>query len=125
MAVSTALANSLLDAIVNNTSYALGNNPWVALHTGDPGTTGANEVTGGSYARQQVNFNAAASKAAKNAASFSFANMPAATVTHISLWSAETVGTFLIGGALSESIVVAGGGTATLSAEHLTASVTS
>ena len=25
---------------------------WVSAHTGDPSTTGANEVAGGSYARQ-------------------------------------------------------------------------
>ena len=32
---------------------------YVAAHTADPGTTGASEVSGGSYARQSLSYNSA------------------------------------------------------------------
>jgi len=45
---SVALRNAALNAVARDSGAS-----WIGLHTGDPGTTGANEVTGGSYARVQ------------------------------------------------------------------------
>ncbi len=109
MAISSFLALAVLNAIFNNTSFALGGNPYISLHTGNPGTTGANEVAGGTYARQQVNFNAAAAGSAKNAAAITWTLMPTATVTYIGVWDAVSAGNFCLGGALSESIEVSSG----------------
>lgn len=118
--VSTTLANAVLNALLNATSFSLAGDPYVSLHTGDPGTTGANEVTGGTYTRQQVPFNAAASGSAKNTAAISYTLMPTATVTHIGIWSAVSAGTYYIGGALAASIGVSSGNTLSLTAEHIT-----
>lgn len=69
---------------------------FASLHSGDPSTTGANELTGGSpaYARKAVTWAAAASgqQLSSNAQVF---DVPAgATVLHAGLWSAVSGGTF-------------------------------
>jgi hypothetical protein len=65
-----------------------------ALHTGDPGAanTAANEVTGGSpaYARKAVAWNAAGSGEATQNGDVVF-DVPACTVSWVSLWN--TAGT--------------------------------
>jgi len=96
--------NALLDAIFNTTSYA----PaaiYMSLHTADPGDTGASEVTGGSYARQNVttSFAAASGGSVSSNALIEWTNMPATTVTHIGVWDASTSGNFLWGGTLTAS----------------------
>jgi hypothetical protein len=48
-AVSSDLAVAAVTAVAG----------YLSLHTADPGTTGANEVSGGSYARQAITWNAA------------------------------------------------------------------
>lgn len=122
MANSDYTVHGILDAIFNATAFNLAGNPYISLHTGDPGTTGANEVAGGSYARVQVPFNAAASRSVKNTSSFSFTSMPAATITHIGVWSALSGGNFIAGGPLSVSIPVAALGTVTIAAEKVVGS---
>lgn len=69
---------------------------WASLHTADPGTTGANEVTGGSptYARKAITWNAAATGNLDNNANPVFDVPAATTVAHVGLWSAATAGTF-------------------------------
>jgi hypothetical protein len=58
-----------------------------ALHTGDPGAAASNEVTGGTYARQVISWNAAAAGSMDNNANPVF-NVPAGnTVSWISLWN--------------------------------------
>lgn len=61
----------------------------VSLHTGNPGTTGANEATGGdpAYARQSVTMGAPV-----NGVSTSdqvIFDVPAGTYTHFGVWDAE------------------------------------
>ena len=77
---------------------------FVSLHTGDPGNTGANEVTGGAYARQAATFANAGSNptvASNNALiQYPTATAPWGTVTHFGLWSAVSGGTFLGGAAV-------------------------
>ena len=121
--LSTTAANAILDAIFNGTSWnpMASGDPYISLHTGDPGTTGANEVAGGSYARQRPAFNAASSGQAKNTSSINFTSMPSATITYVGVWTAVSGGTFIIGGALSASTSVSAGNTFTLTAEHVIA----
>jgi hypothetical protein len=69
-----------------------GANVFISLHTGDPGETGANEVAGGSYARQQADFGAAAAGTLANSANIEFSGMPAATVVAWAAWDAVTAG---------------------------------
>jgi hypothetical protein len=93
--ISTTEANQAL----STTGWA-----YVSLHTADPSTTGASEVSGGSYARVAVAWNAASSGSVTNNGALSI-NLPASTTaSYFGVWSASTSGTYYIGGALSPSI---------------------
>ena len=90
---------------------------FVSLHTGDPGDTGANEVTGGAYARQgPIVFTNVGSNptVASNSALLSFPVATAAwgVITHFGQWDAVTVGNFRGGAALTTSAPVNNGDTA-------------
>lgn len=101
--LSTFLRNGLRDLIFRTGAGATKpGDLWVSLHTGDPGRTGANEVTGGSYARVQrdpldANWSATADGHAENLAPITF---PAPTanwgvVTHAGVWDTSSGGNFL------------------------------
>lgn len=83
---------------------------WYSMHTGDPGTTGANEANGGSpaYGRKQATWGASTTGTA-TAAQLTF-DVPAGTYTHFGAWSAATGGTFRGGNALSASQTLASQG---------------
>lgn len=74
---------------------------FLSLHTGDPGNTGANEVSGGAYVRQSVVFTLTGNNptvAANNAV----VQYPAATLTwgavgFFGIWSAASGGSFVGG----------------------------
>lgn len=82
----------------------------VSLHTADPGSTGASEVSGGSYTRQAVTW-AAASGGSKTAGAMTFQIPAGTTITHFGLWSAASGGTFVGGGALDAAQSYPTGGT--------------
>lgn len=73
--------------------------PYYSLHTGDPGTTGANEATGGSpaYARKQPTMGSSSGGTATSTGAVNF-DVPAGTYSWLGRWSAATGGTF--GGAV-------------------------
>ena len=110
---STTTGTAILEALFNAGTWTHPTNVYISLHTADPGTTGASECTGGSYARQNATsaFAAASGKAIDSNADLSFAGMPATTVTHVGVWDAVTTGTFLCGGTLSASKTVGAGET--------------
>lgn len=112
MSISNAYELLILDAIFNNVSLSLAQ-PYLSLHTADPGETGASEVSGGAgpYARQAVNWDPASAGAVVSDGAIDFPGMPAVTVTHVGIWSAASGGTFVWGGALSSSKVVNAGDT--------------
>jgi hypothetical protein len=77
---------------------------FASLHTGNPGATGANEVTGGTpaYARKAVTWAApsAGAMALSNSPTF---DVPAnTTITHVGIWSAASGGTFYGFGSIAE-----------------------
>ena len=87
--------NAVLDEIYNAGAGTFpAADPYISLHTADPADTGANEVTGGTYTRQQVAFGAAASGALENTGAINFTLMPACTVVAWGVNSAVTAGTF-------------------------------
>lgn len=90
---------------------------WSSLHTASPGTTGTNEVSGGSpaYARKAITWNAASAGNLDNNANPVFDVPGSTTVTHFGLWSASTGGTFYGGDALSANETFSSQGTYTLS----------
>ena len=107
---------------------------YISLHTADPADTGANEVSGGNYARIGVttgtgwNTTTAGTASSTNAADIVF---PAsgtvnwsATVTHVGIWDAVTAGNLLFNGAISPSKTVSSGDVFKFLNGQLTISVT-
>jgi hypothetical protein len=103
VAFTVAVRNAALDNVGAQGS-------WVSLHTADPGTTGASEVTGGSYARVQTTWSAAAN--GSKAGSQVTINVPSGvTVAYFGVWSASAAGTFCFGGSLAASQAFSSAGT--------------
>jgi hypothetical protein len=76
------------------------------LHTADPGTTGANEVTGGDYARLTITWNYDAADGTVTSNDLAF-QVPAATdVAYVSLWRQD--GTYMDKGEATATFVNAG-----------------
>lgn len=104
-------------------NQALSTTGWgfVSLHTADPGTTGASEVTGGTYARVSVTWNAPSGGSVTNSNALTI-NLPASTTaSFFGVWSASTSGTYYIGGALSPSVTTGGtAGTVSIAAAGIT-----
>jgi hypothetical protein len=88
MSAFTAVAKGImLDALAAQAGF-------VSLHTGDPGTTGAAEMTGTGYARAAITWGASSAGAKQGVAAKQ--TVPAGkTVAYLGLWSAATGGTFL------------------------------
>lgn len=68
--------------------------PYISLHSADPADTGANELTGGGYARQQTAFGAAAAGTLENTSAITW-SVPAGNVVAWGVWDAATVGNCL------------------------------
>lgn len=103
MSLSNYAEDKLNDHLNGKTAFALPS-VHISLHTAAPGETGANEVTGGSYARQAVagaGWNASAGGLADNAAAILFTGMPAVTVVAVGEWDAASAGNLLRYGWLS------------------------
>lgn len=72
MALASATAcNQSLDGL-SGTVSATNVIAYVSLHTASPSTTGANEVSGGGYARQACSWNAASGSAKTNSSALTF-----------------------------------------------------
>lgn len=78
---------------------------YVKLHTGDPGSAGANNAAAGSTTRVQATMAAASggSKAMSSMASSWTNGGTSETLSHISLWTAAAAGTFNGSAALTGS----------------------
>lgn len=100
MALSVAARNALASAIAAGAT-------WVSVHTGDPGTTGANEAAG--VARKQTTWGAPSSGdiVGSQVASDVVAGGP---YGWFGLWTAVSGGTFWGGGTLSPAETFAGTG---------------
>lgn len=95
--------NNLANVLAGRVGY-------ISLHTGDPGTTGANEVSGSGYARKAVVWGAAGSGIATGG-EVTF-NVPAGSFTHYGLWSSSSGSTGFRGGFnLSATATVSPAGT--------------
>lgn len=89
----------VLDEIFNAGAGTFpGANPFVSLHTADPGETSGNESAGGSYARQQADFTVAAGGTLENVAAITFAGMAAGDVVGWGIWDAVTGGNSFVNG---------------------------
>jgi hypothetical protein len=102
----------MLDALVGTASYSADTPIKLALVTanGNDATAGT-EVSGGSYARQDITFSAASSGSISNDAVETFTNMPTCTVVGIELWDSAGTPSRLAYGSLTASKALTSGDT--------------
>lgn len=82
MGLMTTELNAMLDGRTYN---------GISLHTSDPGTNGANEVSGGTYARATGLTFGAASSGKRSCTTQPVMNVPAGTtVAWVGLWNSST-----------------------------------
>ena len=118
------IENQLLDALVGTTAYTMTGPVKLALVTanGDDASAGT-EVTGGSYARQTIAFDAAASGATQNSGNIDFANMPACTVVAVGIFDAASAGNLLVHGTLTANKTLDAGDTLRIATGDLDISI--
>lgn len=108
MGLTTTAKNTMLDALTIT---------HVSLHTTDPGATGTNEVTGGSYARKAITM-AASSGGSRSASTQPVFDVPAGTVAYVGFWNNTT----FLGSDDLTTEVYAAPGTYTLTSATITVS---
>ena len=120
--LSAYLCNSWLDALANNTSYAVAQ-VYIKLHTGDPGASGtANAAT--ETTRKAASFGVAVAGAINSDADISWTNIAGSQdASHFTAWDNLTVGNFLFSGTITANPYTAGD-TYTISSGNLSASLT-
>lgn len=105
--MSAYTADAFLDALCNNTSFAV-TTVYVKLHTGDPGSAGtANAAT--ETTRKAASFAASSSGAIASDADITWTSISGSEdATHFSLWDASTAGNFLGSGTITANAYTAG-----------------
>lgn len=98
---------------------------FASLHTADPGTTGTNEVSGGSpaYARKSISWGTPSNGAMSTNANIVFDVPASTTIQFLGYWSASTGGTFYGSRALDTNQTFATQGTYTIASGNLTESI--
>lgn len=120
-AKSNYLENKVLDHALGTTTFTKPTTVYLALYTSSPtDADSGTEVTGGSYARQTIAFNAASGGTTSNSATVTFTSMPACTVTHFGLRDASTGGNLLYWAAFDASKSPESGDTLTIAAGGIT-----
>lgn len=110
---ATNLANKWLDMLAG-TAFTAPAAFFVKLHTGDPGSAGANNASAVTT-RQSVTWSAASGGSKSESASPTAWSMTATeTISFVSFWDASTAGNFLGSAALTTSRSVISGDTLTL-----------
>lgn len=102
---------ALTNAAHQDASNAIANGfTWISVHTGaGAGTTGANEASGGSYARKQIPGGAwVPNGSGLNTGGTVNVPVPPGTYTEGGIWSAASGGTFRGSGPFGASVVVTG-----------------
>jgi hypothetical protein len=120
--ISSYLAGAWLDALGNNTSYAVAT-VYVKLHVGDPGANGtsnaATETT-----RKAASFAAASAGALASDADITWTNIAGSQdATHFTAWDNVSAGNFLFSGTITANAYTAGD-TFTITSGSLTVSLT-
>lgn len=124
-ALVTAEANRLLDASLGVATYTAPTGSMkLALATSASSASAAGtEVTGGSYARQNITFGSATAGASANTGAVNYTNMPAATVTHVDVYDSNGTPRRAWYGALSASKTTALGDTLSFAISAVTISL--
>ena len=109
---SNYLENAVINAVLRNTTYTSPATVYVGLYTTDPtDADSGTEVSGGSYARTSVAFDAPSNGVTQNTADLTFPTATASwgTVTHIGLHDASSGGNLLFHTALDTSKAIDSG----------------
>lgn len=107
---STTAENNACTGLVTAASF-------FGLNSATPGTTGANEISGGSpvYARVAITWGTASAGAISNATTALTVNVASGTtVAYCSTWSLVSSGVYQIGAALNTSVTFNSQGTFTV-----------
>ena len=105
--LSTYAANATLNAMGNNTSFAVAT-AYVQLHTAAPGAAGTSNVAT-ETTRKAVSFGAASSGTITNDADVSWTNIAGSQdATHFTVWDASSAGNFLWSGTITANGYTAG-----------------
>lgn len=123
-AMSNYLETALVNAVLRNTSYTSPTTVYVGLFTSDPTDAGSGtEVTGGSYTRKSMAFDAPTNGATANSSAVEFDQATASwgTVTHFGLFDASSSGNLLLHGALTASKTIESGDVFKFASSALTA----
>lgn len=105
--ISSYLADELLDAVGNNSSFAVGA-VYIKLHIGDPGANGtgnpATETT-----RKAASFGASSSGTLTSDADITWTNISGSQdATFFTAWDSATTGNFLFSGSINGNAYTAG-----------------
>lgn len=114
MSISTYERDNRLKVFRGVTYPAVPANHYISLHSGDPGLTGASELSGNGYARVAIapgtgTWSAPATNGSvreiSNAGVVTFPTVTGAdwaTATHFGVWDASSAGNFIRGAALAD-----------------------
>lgn len=97
---TSAVKTDACTAVKNDGTY-------ISLHTADPGTTGASEASGGSYARVATTWGTVTAGAVTG--SQVTINVPTGTYTYFGIWSAATAGNWVTGGTITSTTMSSAG----------------
>lgn len=100
--MSTYLENALLNAVLRDIPFTSPAAVYLACYTTDPTSAdNGTEVTGGSYVRVALTFNAPGGGTCTNNADVVFPGMPGVTISHLGIRDAAAGGNLLFHGALA------------------------
>jgi hypothetical protein len=120
--ISSYLADAWLDALGNNSSFAV-TTVYVKLHVGDPGANGTSNP-GTETTRKAASFGAASSGALTSDDDITWTNIAGSQdATHFTAWDNVSAGNFLFSGTITANAYTAGD-TFTISSGSLTVSLT-
>lgn len=110
--MSTYFSATGEDAALDGSNGLGGAGTYISLHTASPGTTGANEVSGGSPPYARVATTWSSSSGGSKAGSQVTINVPASTtIEYFGVWSSSSGAGYIGGGPLSSSLTYAAQGT--------------
>jgi hypothetical protein len=110
--LAASFANSILE-VYRNTAVSAVATPFVKLHIGDPGAAGTTNPSA-LTTRNAVTWSAASAGSMSLSTLGAFTMTASETISHISIWTASTAGTFLQSAALTASVPVINGSTLTI-----------
>lgn len=118
---TTYLRDKILEHVTGKATYTRPSSTYLGLLKSDPTVDGiqTDEVSGGSYARQQVNWQNADTGHIKSNSLIEFENMPAVEVKYWGVFDASTAGNLLYYFPIAIPLKVASGQDLTIDSDNL------